>query len=383
MGLESGWSPPKTGVDFSRPGAEVVKGASRATGVKEDTIKKGAMVIDPMGSIIHGTVTPGEAAGYAGDFIKGLTETAPVYTPRNPDMIAAPTIPTTGVNSAAVTVGAMPTLSKTSITPVSNMAGPNFAGSAQATKLQGGLAEQLAAQTRGEGPSLATEQLKQAQANNLAATFSMMASQRGGPTAAGTRGAMSTAADINAQSARDAAMARIKEQTEAQGLLAGTTASMRSGDVSEQKLTADINQANLAKDLQLAVEQGKMDERTAQSIYSTESAKVMKNADLASQYQGLVANYTKMGLDAATANQRAQVDMEGIRARIPMAPSQLDQIAKGLSTAAPFVSMVNPAAGAAMNSAPGIAEGLSSYDERQNQNAQANTNRSGTLYPTR
>lgn len=373
--------------DFSRPGASVAKGLSNATGIDEDKIKKASAVVDPMGSLIHGTVTPKELGGYAKGLVGDLTKTAPVYDAKDPAMVGVPKAPTSGAGSAPVTIKSVAPMTSTTIGAVAPVAGPSFAGSAPATQMQGSLAQQLAAQTRGEGLSLASEQLKQAQDANLAATFSMMASQRGGPTAAGTRTAMNTAADINAQAARDAAMARIKEQTEAQGLLAGVTAGMRTGDVAEQKLATDVSLQNMQAELQRAVAQGQLDQRTAETIYATEAKRATDEAQLAQQHAQLMAQYTQMGMTAEQANQRAQIDMEAIRSKIPMAPSTLDQIGKGLSTMGPIVSMFNPAAGAAVSVAgaatPGVGQSLSSYDNRQNADAQAATDRTGTLYPTR
>lgn len=365
--------------DWSRPGKSLVTGVSQATGVDEDKVKTAAMVVDPVSALTNRAVDAKEVPGLAKKALTGLTERKPVYEAKAPDMIQAPAMPTSG----PVQVQGVQPMKAASLAAVAPTAAPSFSGSTQATQMQGGLAQQLAAMSRGEGPSLANEQLKQAQANNLAATFSMMASQRGGPTAAGTRGAMMTAADINAQSARDAAMARIKEQTEAQGLLAGVTSGMRAGDVAEQKLITDVNLQNTVNALTMAVKQGEMDQRTAEAIYNAQVQQVRDNATLAQQHNELMAKYVGMGLNAAEANQRAQLDLERIRAGIPLGPSTADQLARGLSTAAPFISMMNPAAGAAASQAPTIVSGLSSYDNQQNADAQSQTNKTGRLFPTR
>lgn len=435
--------------DWSKPGKAIKSGITHYTGISADDQEKAALVLNPGTALGTGFVTPGAALKHGKTALKGLTEKKPTYVPVDPARITAPTMPTTGAGSAPVkvaktadmtpttiqaitpmtgaTIATTPAMTGARIAAVGPAAGPSFAGSAQATQLQGNLAQQLAAQTRGEGSSLASEQLKQAQAANLAATYSMMASQRGGPTAAGTRAAMTTAADINAQSARDAAMARIKEQTEAQGLLAGVSTGMRAGDVAEQKLTTDVGLQNMQADLQRAVAQGQLDQRTAETIYTTEAQRVLAQAQLEQdvsktvyttdaqralsqgqldqarastmytteaqraateagleqQYAQLMSQYAAMGLNAQQANQQAQVDMERIRAGITAGPSVLDTVMKGASTAAPYASMLAPGAGPALAAAPVLAEGLSTYDSNQNANAQAQTNRTGKQYPTR
>lgn len=139
------------------------------------------------------------------------------------------------------------------------------------------LAQQLAEQAAGGGPSLATEQLKQSQAANQAATFAQLASARGGANPGMARQAMQTSAQIQGQTARDAALARIQEQMGAREQLAGVSNQGRSGDIQV------AGQGN-----ELAVAQ----------------------AQLAQQHAELQAKYTAMGLDAEKANQLAAIEME-------------------------------------------------------------------------
>lgn len=174
------------------------------------------------------------------------------------------------------------------------MAGPGGPVQIQALNGQGGsanvadnefrtgqltLAQQLAAQAAGQGPSLATEQLKQAQNTNQAAIFAQLASQRGGANPALARQAMQTSAQIQGQTARDAALARIQEQMGARDQLGNVLGSGRTGDIQT------AGQQN-----ELAIQQ----------------------AQLGQQNEELKQKYAAMGLDAEKANQMAALEMERI-----------------------------------------------------------------------
>lgn len=153
---------------------------------------------------------------------------------------------------------------------------------------QATLAQQLAAQAQGQGPSLATEQFKQAQQANQAAIFAQLASARGGANPAMARQAMQTSQQIQAQTARDAALARIQEQMGAREQLAGVLGSGREGDI-----------AQAGQMQQLATQQAQLQQNQAQ---------------LASELQ---AKYAAMGLSAQQSNQMAAIEMAKIQAGIP------------------------------------------------------------------
>lgn len=150
------------------------------------------------------------------------------------------------------------------------------------------LAQQLAAQAAGQGPSLATEQLKQSQAANQAATFAQLASARGGANPGMARQAMQTSAQIQGQTARDAALARIQEQMGAREQLAS---------VANQGRTGDIQVAGQGNELAVA------------------------QAQLAQQHAELQAKYAALGLDAEKANQMAALEMEKMDRGL-MSPAQ-------------------------------------------------------------
>lgn len=81
------------------------------------------------------------------------------------------------------------------------------------------LAEQLAAQARGEGPSMAAQTGQRNREAALAASLAQQASLRGGFDPAAARQIRQSAADLQAQTARDEMTARMQEQLNAQQAL--------------------------------------------------------------------------------------------------------------------------------------------------------------------
>jgi hypothetical protein len=188
------------------------------------------------------------------------------------------------------------------------------------------LAQQLAAQASGQGPSLAAEQLKQSQAANQAAIFAQMASQRGGANPGMARQAMQTSAQIQGQTARDAALARIQEQMGAREQLGAVLNTGRAGDIDIAKSQAGLEQeAKLAEfkaKIDVAVQQGQLDQQTANAIYQAEVGKGMQDATLASQFQTLQAEYMAKGLDAQIATQMAAIELEKLKLDVKTLPRQ-------------------------------------------------------------
>ncbi len=173
-----------------------------------------------------------------------------------------------------------------------NMADPRTAiidqaAQAQFRTQQQNLIGQLALQASGRGPSVAGAQLQQASQANQAATFAQLASARG--MAAGNpglaRNAMNTSAGIQAQTSRDAAIARMQEQMNAQGALGSTLNQARGSDIA-----LATSQAGLAQQANNMGYQGQL--------------------QMAQQYNDLKAKYAAMGLDAAKANQMAALDIQ-------------------------------------------------------------------------
>lgn len=92
------------------------------------------------------------------------------------------------------------------------------------------LADALAAQARGEGPSIAQNQLRQATDRSLAQTLAAAQAAPGNPVLA-ARNAMNQQAQINRGAAMDSAMLRNQEQLNAQGQLGSVLNSMRGQDL--------------------------------------------------------------------------------------------------------------------------------------------------------
>ncbi len=183
---------------------------------------------------------------------------------------------------------------------------------------QQNLAGQLAMQAQGQGPSLATEQLNQAQKANQQAAFAQLASQRGGPNAGNARATQQASAAIQGQTARDAASARIQEQMAARQQLAGVLDSARGQDISMATNQANLQQQAALEqykgNLQKAIAQGQLDQATASQMFQAATQNAQQNAQMSStanaQYNDLVARYGGMGMDAQRANQMAAMQID-------------------------------------------------------------------------
>lgn len=112
---------------------------------------------------------------------------------------------------------------------------------------QQGLADRLDAQSRGLGPSLATEQLKSGLDQNMAQQASFAASGRGSQAGVGAFMAANNAARLGAQTDQQAAQARIQEQMNAQQQLGGLLNQGRNSDEANSQFNANQqNQAAMA-----------------------------------------------------------------------------------------------------------------------------------------
>ncbi len=155
---------------------------------------------------------------------------------------------------------------------------------------QTGLVNQLALQAQGKGPSVAGAQLQQGQQANLAATMAQLASARGGANPLLQRQTMQTSADIQAKTNQDAAMARLQEQMNAQGMLGQVAGAGRSGDIATGQLGLQGQQVGL-QGMDLSLKEQGMNQQAAQ----------MQNE--------LAAKYAGMGMDAQKANQQAAIEI--------------------------------------------------------------------------
>lgn len=117
----------------------------------------------------------------------------------------------------------------------------------QGRDVQQQLIQQLQAQARGEGPSIAQAQLRKASEENVANSAAMMASGRGPGAAGAAYQTANKAGDIGQKMAGDSAMLRLQEQMQAQNMLAGVTGQMRGQDLSSQQL--NLQQTSMNDDL--------------------------------------------------------------------------------------------------------------------------------------
>lgn len=229
-----------------------------------------------------------------------------------------------------------------------------------AAEAQNTLIKALLAQSQGQGPSLATDTLQRGSENNLNAVMAQLASARGGSNPLLQRQALNTSADIQAQTARDAATMRLQEQLQAQGLLGNVTNNVSNQGLTQrsQDMGMATNQAGLTQQSNLAGFEGqtqmdivntkavndagqavyegavkgaladagfeqeaglagyKGNMQSAQDLFKAQEDAKQLNAQLGAQYNNLVAQYVGMGLDAEKAKMLASIEIEKIKANI-------------------------------------------------------------------
>lgn len=115
---------------------------------------------------------------------------------------------------------------------------------------QAALIAQQEAMARGEGPSAAAIQMREAMDRATAAQSSLAAGAIGHGVNAGAalRGAMNNQAAIQAQGARDLGLMRVNEQLGAIGMLGGTINQARAGDEAVNMFNAhELNSAEAAR----------------------------------------------------------------------------------------------------------------------------------------
>lgn len=251
---------------------------------------------------------------------KGFSDLNPFKKPDLQDMpdIVAPkdvTAPT-GPTGSAPTMGGPTAFQGAQIASVADPRAALIDMSAQNQfrDQQMTLAQSLAQQAAGQGPSLAGQMLRQGAEANTAATFAQLASQRGGPSAMGARSAMQNASQIQAQTSRDAANARIQEQLAAREQLAGVLNTGRQGDISlatsQAQMQQEANMTAYRGQLEKAIQQGQLDQQTASQMFQAAQVKAQQNVQMQMQFEQLKAQYAAMGLDAQRANQLAGLEVQ-------------------------------------------------------------------------
>lgn len=115
------------------------------------------------------------------------------------------------------------------------------------------LADALAAQAAGEGPSLAARQLEEATGQNIAQSMALAASQRGATAGQGLRQIAQATQSAQQQAARDAATMRIQEQLAAREQLGGVLSGTRAQDIGLSQSQAQLQQQRALADQQAAL----------------------------------------------------------------------------------------------------------------------------------
>lgn len=293
---------------------------------------------------VAGSAISGGAKSVGGDIAtgvkswgKGFSDMNPFKKPptyggydvQAPDKIVAPKAPTSGVQ-----VQGMPTtLQGGQIQAPGNVAAAqiNTQGQQQFAGFQTDLLNQLAAQARGQGPSLAAQQLQAGTDANIAASMAALASARGGSNPALARQVIGQSADLRQQAAQQSAMARLQEQLQAQGLLGQVAGQAREQEIglatSQAALDQEAALTNYKGQLEVAVQQGILDQRTAEQLFQAQVQESMKNADLGAQFQELQAKYAAMGLDADKANMLAALEVE--KMKMGDSQAQYDSLLQG------------------------------------------------------
>lgn len=162
----------------------------------------------------------------------------------------------------------------TTINTVSGMKAADYTSPTDFRNKQQVLSGQLAQQAAGRGPSLATQMLQDARDQQIAQAMALGASQRGLTAGQGLRGIQDQTQQAAQFAAREAAKARIAEQLAARQQLAGVAGEARGQDIGEEQFQTGVQQQanleNMKKDLQVAMQQGLMDQRTAEANLQAE-----------------------------------------------------------------------------------------------------------------
>jgi hypothetical protein len=113
------------------------------------------------------------------------------------------------------------------------------------------LGQDLWKQSRGEGPSVAQEQLKRGTEDSLSSAMALGASQRGAGGAGALRGIQNQQAGISQRMAGDSAILRLQEQMQARGMLGGLLSGARGQDLQNQGMNDSQVQFYLSRGMDL------------------------------------------------------------------------------------------------------------------------------------
>lgn len=127
------------------------------------------------------------------------------------------------------------------------------------------LIQRLEAMSRGEGPSLAREQMKASTDRNMAQQSSIAQTGRGNAALAGITAA-NNSARLGAQSAQDTGMLRVQEQLGAFGQLGGAINQGRTSDEGNTQFNALQNNYRDQANLEAMLKSRGLDDQAIQSI---------------------------------------------------------------------------------------------------------------------
>jgi hypothetical protein len=130
-----------------------------------------------------------------------------------------------------------------------DLAGQYGTGSMEVRGQQGTLAQMLADQAAGRGPSVAQQQLQQGTDKNIATQMAMAATMRGANQAGALRQLGYQQAGARQQMAGDAATLRLNEQNQAQNQLGQLLAGMRGADEQQARFYGQTSNDLLAQQL--------------------------------------------------------------------------------------------------------------------------------------
>lgn len=150
----------------------------------------------------------------------------------------------------------------------------SFTDQQNARKSQLGLAQALEAAARGEGPSVAQDQLRAATDRNVALARGAAASAPGVNAATALRLTQNNLANTQQQAARDASVLRAQEQIQARGELGNQLSTIRSGDQAAGSMAAQAGAVERGRAADLA-------ERDRQAAISREQLNVQQRIGLA------------------------------------------------------------------------------------------------------
>lgn len=174
------------------------------------------------------------------------------------------------------------------------------------------LANQLADQANGIGPSLAQSQLQQGRDANIAAAMALAASQRGLTAGQGLRQVADQTTSANQLAAQEAARLRLTEQLSAREQLNSVLSGARGQDIGIANADAGFRQqANIANANNLTG----VSQSNAAGVLSADTETAKNALKQQAQNDEMVRAYMEQGLSLALAKMKAQQDLETLRSQ--------------------------------------------------------------------